>query len=192
MPKDTGIEIRIRAVRTGSLLKSFDGDPTKGITIGTMNPIIYLPRGTKRIPQDLIGWVNRFSVPSSSGRWYVLAQHKKNRHWACSCPGYTRRVERDCKHLRNLGIPGAERAVELILQCVDGSFTIYSDGVERTLPSIPDDKTRKLIDRIAERSAKLAGKIVQPGTIVKPIAGSSTEPKQATPSARRIVLNEDV
>jgi len=143
-----------------------------------MNPIIYLPRGTKRLPLNLIGWVNRFSVPSASGRWYVLAQNKTKRHWACSCPGYTR---------RNLGIPGGERAVELILQVVDGSFTIYSDGVEQRLPSIPDDKTRKLIDRIAQRSAKLAGKIIQPAA-----TASATEPQQAKPSARRIVLNEDV
>lgn len=150
-----------------------------------MNPIIYLPRGTKRQPLDLIGWVNRFSVPSSSGARYVLAQHKNKRHWACSCPGYTRRAERDCKHLRNLGIPGGERAVELTLQAVDGSFTIFSDGKEQSLPAIPDETTRKLIDRIAQRSAKLAGKIVQQPAV-------SSEPKQATPSARRIVLNEDV
>ncbi len=152
-----------------------------------MNPIIYLPRGTKRQPQDLIAWVNRFIVPSPSGRIYVLAQHKARRFWACSCPGYTRRTERDCKHLRNLGIPGGEKAVELILQAVDGSFTIYSDGVERQLPSIPDDKTRKLIDRIAQRSAKLAGKIIKPAA-----TASATEPQQPKPSARRIVLNEDV
>lgn len=151
-----------------------------------MNPIIYLPRGTKRLPLDLIGWVNRFSVPSSSGKWYVLAQNKGRRFWACSCPGYTRRSERDCKHLRNLGIPGGERAVELILQVVDGSFTIYSDGVERALPTIPDETTRKLIDRIAQRSAKLAGKII------KPAATGTTEQQQPKPSARRIVLNEDV
>lgn len=151
-----------------------------------MNPIIYLPRGTKRQTQDLIGWVNRFIVPSPSGSIYVLAQHKTKRHWACSCPGYTRRVERDCKHLRNLGIPGNERPVELILQAVDGSFTIFSNGVEQRLPAIPDDKTRKLIDRIAERSAKLAGKMMKPAATV------NREPEQPKPSARRIVLDEDV
>jgi hypothetical protein len=48
------------------------------------------------------------------------------------------------------------------------------------------ETTRKLIDRIAQRSAKLAGKII------KPAATSATEQQQPKPSARRIVLNEDV
>lgn len=53
---------------------------------------------------DTAEWVNRFQVPSSSGRdTYTIAQHRARRYWACSCPGWTHR--RECKHLRELGLP---------------------------------------------------------------------------------------
>ena len=57
-------------------------------------------------------WTNRFEVRSeSSGRVYVVAQHKAKRHWGCSCPGWRR--HRKCKHLRAVGLPTLEEPHEV-------------------------------------------------------------------------------
>ena len=40
----------------------------------------------------------RFEIKSeSSNRLYIIAQHKSNLTWGCSCPGWIR--HRSCKHL---------------------------------------------------------------------------------------------
>lgn len=57
-------------------------------------------------------WVNRFEIHSeSSDRIYVVAQNKKKRHWACSCPSW--RVRRSCKHLTAIGLPAFEKPHEV-------------------------------------------------------------------------------
>lgn len=62
-----------------------------------------------QVPQDARlpdrgEWINRFEVPSSSGRGkYTVAQHRRSRYWACSCKAWTHR--RECRHLRELGLP---------------------------------------------------------------------------------------
>jgi len=57
-------------------------------------------------------WTNRFEIRSeSSNRIYIIAQHKKNRYWGCSCPGWRR--HRKCKHLTNLSLPAYEQPYEL-------------------------------------------------------------------------------
>jgi len=57
--------------------------------------------------EDNDQWTNRFKVRSAtSNRLYIIAQHKKKRHWGCSCPGWRR--HRSCKHLTAIGLPGHE------------------------------------------------------------------------------------
>lgn len=59
-------------------------------------------------------WHNRFQVESeSSNRLYTIAQHKKLKHWGCSCPGW--KIHRKCKHLEALGIPGNRVPFEIDL-----------------------------------------------------------------------------
>jgi hypothetical protein len=61
---------------------------------------------------DNTQWQFRFEIHSeSSNRVYVVSQHKKHRHWACSCPGYI--FHRTCKHLQALGLPGHETPHEV-------------------------------------------------------------------------------
>ena len=56
-------------------------------------------------------WENRFEIKSeTSDRIYVIAQHKKKRHWACSCPAW--RTRRYCNHLRTIGLPTMEEPYE--------------------------------------------------------------------------------
>ena len=60
-------------------------------------------------------WENRFEIHSeTSDRVYVVAQHKKKRHWACSCPGWKR--HRKCKHLMAIGLPVKEQPYEAVLE----------------------------------------------------------------------------
>jgi hypothetical protein len=66
-----------------------------------------------RLP-DTDQWQLRFSIQSeSSDRLYVIAQHKGKRHWGCSCPGWKR--NRNCKHLKALGIPADMQPYEVNL-----------------------------------------------------------------------------
>ncbi len=52
-------------------------------------------------------WQNRFTIKSeSSNRLYIVSQHKTNKHWACSCPGW--KAHRNCKHLAALQLPPKE------------------------------------------------------------------------------------
>ncbi|MNJ95324.1 hypothetical protein D3C87_130340 [compost metagenome] len=64
-----------------------------------------------RLP-DNDQWHLRFHVESeSSNRLYIVAQHIRKRHWACSCPGWKR--HRTCKHLNALRIPSHEQPYEV-------------------------------------------------------------------------------
>jgi hypothetical protein len=59
-------------------------------------------------------WQLRFKIHSeTSNRVYTIAQHKKKRHWGCSCMAWKR--YRHCKHLDALGIPGYEKPYEVNL-----------------------------------------------------------------------------
>lgn len=69
-------------------------------------PVLCIPRGSVRL-RDNDQWTNRFEIRSeTSDRVYILAQHKKKKHWGCSCPSY--RVRRTCKHLEAIGLPANE------------------------------------------------------------------------------------
>lgn len=78
-----------------------------------MLPIIHVSK--ELILPDNDQWQFRFNVESeSSNRLYVIAQHKKKKHWACSCPGWKR--HRHCKHLQAIGVPGYEQPYEVDLK----------------------------------------------------------------------------
>lgn len=56
----------------------------------------------------------RFAVGSSSSdRTYIIGQNIKHLFWSCSCPGWTRRKERYCRHLRALRLPGGEEPYDV-------------------------------------------------------------------------------
>jgi hypothetical protein len=77
-----------------------------------MTPEIYIPRHAALPDNDQ--WQNRFEIHSeTSDRVYVIAQNKKKRHWACSCPAW--RIHRKCKHLSSIGVPNYERPFEVIV-----------------------------------------------------------------------------
>lgn len=79
--------------------------------MATTLPVLRIPRDT-RLP-DKAQWTNRFEIKSeTSNRVYVVAQHKTNRHWGCSCPRW--RTTRNCKHLRNLSLPAYEQPHEVL------------------------------------------------------------------------------
>jgi hypothetical protein len=60
-------------------------------------------------------WQNRFEIHSeTSDRVYVIAQHKKLKHWGCSCPAW--RVHRKCKHLTAVGVPNYEKPFEVLVK----------------------------------------------------------------------------
>jgi hypothetical protein len=76
-------------------------------------PEIHTPRSSITLP-DNDQWTNRFEIRSeTSNRIYVIAQHKKKKHWACSCPGWKR--YRKCKHLDSIGVPNYEKPYEAVL-----------------------------------------------------------------------------
>jgi hypothetical protein len=78
-----------------------------------MFPIIHVSKELTMPDNDQ--WQFRFKVESeSSNRLYVIAQHKKKKHWACSCPGWKR--HRKCKHLEAIGVPGYEQPYEVELK----------------------------------------------------------------------------
>ena len=73
------------------------------------NITIYIEHRVTLLDNDQ--WQNRFEVRSeTSGRIYVIAQHKNKKHWGCSCPGWKR--HRRCKHLESIGIPSYEQPFE--------------------------------------------------------------------------------
>lgn len=77
-----------------------------------MLPVLHIP--IQMTLPDNDQWQNRFQVESeTSNRIYVIAQHKKKRHWACSCPGWKR--HRSCKHLQAIKLPGHEKPHEVNL-----------------------------------------------------------------------------
>lgn len=60
-----------------------------------------------RLP-DNDQWTWRFEIRSeTSDRIYVVSQHKKLKHWGCSCPAW--RTRRTCKHLTAIGLPNKEQ-----------------------------------------------------------------------------------
>lgn len=73
---------------------------------------LYVPKSDRLPSNDQ--WENRFEIKSeSSNRVYIVAQHIKKRHWACSCPGW--RTNRKCKHLFAMALPAHEKPHEVLL-----------------------------------------------------------------------------
>lgn len=73
--------------------------------------VLALPEGVELLP-DTRTHQHRFDFVSASGSEYRIAQTKPNGDkggwWACSCPSYIhgRKGHKDCKHLRDFGLPG--------------------------------------------------------------------------------------
>jgi len=65
--------------------------------------------------EDNNQYTNRFDFASSSGNVYRIAQSISGRWWACSCPAwnFNKGGKRDCKHLRDLGLPGSYQSFEV-------------------------------------------------------------------------------
>lgn len=77
-----------------------------------MLPTIHV--GREMVLPDTDQWQFRFQVQSeSSNRLYTISQHKRHRHWGCSCPGW--KAHRKCKHLAALGLPAHEKPFEINL-----------------------------------------------------------------------------
>jgi hypothetical protein len=75
-------------------------------------PEIHINREAALVDNDQ--WQNRFEIHSeTSDRVYVIAQHKKLKHWGCSCPAW--RVHRKCKHLTAVGVPNHEKPFEVLV-----------------------------------------------------------------------------
>ena len=75
-------------------------------------PAIYVRK--EMVLPDNDQWQFRFNIESeSSHRLYTIAQHKKYKHWGCSCPGWKK--NRHCKHLQALSIPGDRTPYEVNL-----------------------------------------------------------------------------
>ena len=76
-------------------------------------PEIYISRQAALPDNDQ--WMNRFEIHSeTSDRVYVIAQHKRYKHWGCSCPAW--RIHRKCKHLTAVGVPNNEKPFEIVLK----------------------------------------------------------------------------
>lgn len=61
---------------------------------------------------DTDQWQFRFTIHSeTSNRVYTISQHKKKKHWGCSCPGW--KAHRHCKHLKAMDLPGDEQPFEV-------------------------------------------------------------------------------
>ena len=89
-------------------------------------PALYIS-AERRLPNSEL-WENRFEVLSqSSGKTYIVAQHREKRHFACSCPAWTTR--RKCKHLTAHGLPSGEVPCEVEIVSV-GSFSLVSANVQ--------------------------------------------------------------
>lgn len=75
-------------------------------------PVWRVPRAVRLHANDQ--WENRFEIHSeTSNRVYVVARHKKKRHWGCSCPSY--RTRRRCKHLEDIGLPTNKTPYEALI-----------------------------------------------------------------------------
>lgn len=82
--------------------------------------VLALPEDVNLLP-DNNTHQHRFDFTSSSGKVYRVAQRKynpatgKGGWWACSCPSFIhgRKGSKDCKHLRDFGLPGNHERFEI-------------------------------------------------------------------------------
>jgi hypothetical protein len=87
--------------------------PPTALAVPDMEALV-LPSGVE-ILDDNAQYTNRFDFASSSGNVYRVAQSKKGRWWACSCPSWLHKAQgnRHCKHLRDFGLPPDYEAFEV-------------------------------------------------------------------------------
>jgi hypothetical protein len=87
-----------------------------------------------RLP-DEGNWINRFRVKSSSSSSiYIVAQDRVGRWWGCGCRGWINRPEvRNCRHLKDLGIPGGKKPIEIRIEA--GGNPMTAEDTARTAPA---------------------------------------------------------
>jgi hypothetical protein len=69
----------------------------------------------RRLP-DTNTHINRFQIKSeSSNRLYTIAQSRSGLWWSCGCPGFIGHSGKQCKHMRELGLPGFHQPFEATL-----------------------------------------------------------------------------
>lgn len=65
----------------------------------------------KHTPQGT--WTNRFTYPSSDPtKVYIIAQNEEGKWWSCPCKRWI--YKRNCRHLRELGLPGDKVPLEVL------------------------------------------------------------------------------
>jgi len=78
-------------------------------------------------------WTNRFHIRSeSSDRVYTVAQNKSGGWWGCNCMGWIR--HKNCKHLRELGLPGNHQPAQAQ---ISGTTTRYAKSSKEETMKLP-------------------------------------------------------
>jgi hypothetical protein len=78
-------------------------------------------------------WKIRFRIRSdSSSSVYIVSQHLDG-WWACSCPGWTRRPVRNCKHLQALNLPGGQKPEQVRIESGGSPLTASETAAVRTV-----------------------------------------------------------
>lgn len=100
--------------------------------------VLMLPP-TVELLEDNSAYTNRFDFAAASGNVYRVAQSKKGRWWACSCPSWIHKAEgkRHCKHLRDFGLPPEYKAFEV------GKIELAPAGTQMTIGAVPMPKSKK-------------------------------------------------
>ncbi len=98
-------------------------------------------------------WTNRFHIRSeSSDRVYTIAQNKSGGWWGCNCMGWIR--HKNCKHLRELGLPGNHQPQQVSLSGTTTRFATSSKEETMKLPASAKVNTAKEKAASADKFAK--------------------------------------
>lgn len=102
---------------------------------------------TIRVPHtallpDNAAWTNRMQIKSeSSDRMYTVAQSKSGGWWGCNCMGWIR--HKNCKHLRELGLPGNQQPQQAVLQKTNTRFANSKEDSMKLAASAKVNQSKK-------------------------------------------------
>ncbi len=115
---------------------------------------------------DNAQWCNRVEIKSeSSNRVYIVAQNKEKRYWMCSCPGG--KTKRNCKHLRNMGLPGnltpfeLENVMPTSKKSIMDGYKTYSGT-----PGKPEEWRDKVDELTGEKTRQQMAKVAKGGRVI--------------------------